>query len=166
VPGTTFPTHMGVVDNLLNEDNEWLNEILFTQLSLKQIEHITNRLEYLKHIIRKKDHDVANTFIKQFRNDPGTCQRDGSNPSKLEELRCEIRKIDIQCAELLYERFEIAKKIGTLKEEQGLPVRNEDMESQVLQTVEQFFARKDQDPEIAKELWLKILEYSRKIQNK
>lgn len=164
VPGTTFSRHMDVASGLLDEDNELLKEILFTPLSLRQIEHITNRLEYLKHIIKGKDHEVADQFIDKLRTNIGTCKRDSFQQNELELLRSEIKQIDVQCAKLLARRFQIAKRIGELKEEKGLPARNEDVENQVLNAVEGIFKNNGQDPGTARELWSKIMEHSRQVQ--
>jgi prephenate dehydrogenase len=71
VPGTTFARHMEIAQNLLKEDNELLTEILFSPLSLEQIEQITRRLEYLKHIIRGEDYEEADKFLHDLERNIG-----------------------------------------------------------------------------------------------
>ena len=50
----------------------------------------------------------------------------------LDELRDEIRKKDLQIIQLISERTELAKKIGATKIEQGLPIRNAEVEKKVI----------------------------------
>ena len=67
VPGTTFKRHMTIAENLLSEDDHLLAEILFNQYSLAELEKITARLEFLKHIIRAKDQTEASSFFEKLR---------------------------------------------------------------------------------------------------
>ena len=50
----------------------------------------------------------------------------------LDELRDEIRKRDLKIVELISERTELAKQIGATKIEQGLPIRNVEVEKKVI----------------------------------
>jgi len=67
VPGTTFRKHLQIARGLLTEDDYLLAEILFNPYSLPQLEKITQRLEFLKHIIRGKDYEEARRFLAQLR---------------------------------------------------------------------------------------------------
>ncbi len=67
VPGTTFKKHMRIAKGLLSEDEWLLSEILFNKYSLKELENITNRLEYLKHIIKGKDKEEMKKFLEKLR---------------------------------------------------------------------------------------------------
>ncbi|MBI2342846.1 MAG: prephenate dehydrogenase [Deltaproteobacteria bacterium] len=55
VPGTTFGRHMKIAKGLLAEDDHLLSEILFNPHSLRQLEQMTSKLEFLKHVIRARD---------------------------------------------------------------------------------------------------------------
>ncbi len=67
VPGTTFKRHMKIARGLLSEDDWLLSEILFNRYSLRELERITNRLEYLKHVIKGKDKDEMKKFLDNLR---------------------------------------------------------------------------------------------------
>lgn len=67
VPGTTFARHMSVARGLLSEDDHLLAEILFNRYSVAQVEHITARLEYLKHIIKARDYEELDAFLGRLR---------------------------------------------------------------------------------------------------
>jgi len=67
VPGTTFKRHLQIAQGLLGEDDYLLAEILFNPYSLPQLEKITQRLEFLKHIIRERDYEEARRFFQRLR---------------------------------------------------------------------------------------------------
>jgi prephenate dehydrogenase len=67
VPGTTFKRHRGIADKLLGEDDGLLAEILFNPHSLPQIEKITQKLEFLKHIIAARDGEEARRLFARLR---------------------------------------------------------------------------------------------------
>ena len=67
VPGTTFKRHLSIAKGLLSEDNHLLAEILFNKNSVKQLENITGRLEFMKHIINGRDYDEAQHFFETLR---------------------------------------------------------------------------------------------------
>ncbi len=67
VPGTTFRKHLQIARSLLSEDDYLLAEILFNTHSLPQLEKITQRLEFLKHIIRSRDYEEARRFFNRLR---------------------------------------------------------------------------------------------------
>jgi prephenate dehydrogenase len=67
VPGTTFKRHMAIARGLLSEDDHLLTEILLNPYSVTELEKITQRLEFLKHIIRAGDEGEARDFIQRLR---------------------------------------------------------------------------------------------------
>lgn len=67
VPGTTFSKHMRIAQGLLSEDDHLLTEILFNPYSLAELDRVTAKLEYLKHIIRERDHEEMETFFLRLR---------------------------------------------------------------------------------------------------
>jgi prephenate dehydrogenase len=67
VPGTTFKKHHEIVKGLLSEDDTLLAEILFNPYSLSQLEKVTNKLEFLKHVIKQLDFDEAQKFFDRLR---------------------------------------------------------------------------------------------------
>lgn len=67
VPGTTFKKHHEIAKGLLSEENTLLSEILFNPHSLSQLEMVTNKLEFLKHVIRQRDFEEAQKFFDRLR---------------------------------------------------------------------------------------------------
>ncbi len=67
VPGTTFKKHLEIARGLLSEDDVLLQEILFGPHSLEQLEKVTSRLEFLKHVIRGRDGEEAGKFFARLR---------------------------------------------------------------------------------------------------
>ncbi|ODN30014.1 prephenate dehydrogenase/arogenate dehydrogenase family protein [Fervidobacterium thailandense] len=67
VPGTTFKKHLDIVTGLLNEDDKLISEILFNDFSVREIDKIAANLEYLKHIVRDRDHEELSKFLKKLR---------------------------------------------------------------------------------------------------
>ncbi len=67
VPGTTFRKHMAIAKGLMGEDDWLLCEILFNAHSLKELEKVTARLEFLKHIVKARDHAEAGRFFSKIR---------------------------------------------------------------------------------------------------
>jgi prephenate dehydrogenase len=67
VPGTTFKRHMEIARHLLSEDDQLLSEILFNPHSLLELNRITYRLEFLKHIISGRDHEELGRFFSGLR---------------------------------------------------------------------------------------------------
>ncbi|GAB6101763.1 hypothetical protein JCM16138_09860 [Thermococcus atlanticus] len=57
---------------------------------------------------------------------------------RLHELRKRIDMIDEQIIELLEERVRIAREIGEIKRELGLPIRDEKREEEVLRRAGRF----------------------------
>jgi prephenate dehydrogenase len=67
VPGSTFKKHLEIAQGLLAEDDELLAEIIFNPHSITQLDHVTARLEFLKHIIRARDSEEAAAFFERLR---------------------------------------------------------------------------------------------------
>ena len=67
VPGNTFKKHREIAKGLLSEDDYLLAEILFNPYSLDQLEKVTSRLEFLKHVIKGKDSEEAIKFFNRLR---------------------------------------------------------------------------------------------------
>lgn len=67
VPGSTFKKHYKIAQGLLSEEDTLLAEILFNSCSLSQLEKVTNKLEFLKHVIRQRDFDEAKKFFNRLR---------------------------------------------------------------------------------------------------
>jgi len=67
VPGTTFKKHLEIARGLLAEDDELLAEIIFNPHSIVELERVTARLEFLKHIIRARDSEEASEFFRRLR---------------------------------------------------------------------------------------------------
>jgi len=67
VPGTTFKRHLSIAKGLLSEDDHLLAEILFNEYSIEQLEKVTARLEFLKHVIRGRDYEEAQRFFLRLR---------------------------------------------------------------------------------------------------
>ena len=59
VQGTTFKKHHNIAQGILSEDDTLLAEIHFNPYSLPQLEIVTHKLEFLKHVIRQQDLDEA-----------------------------------------------------------------------------------------------------------
>lgn len=66
-PGATFARHMRIARGLLSEDDSLVCEVLFNPGSIKQIEKMTSKLEYLKHIIRARDAAAARDMLSKLR---------------------------------------------------------------------------------------------------
>ncbi len=67
VPGSTFKKHQEIAQGLLSEDDFLLTEILFSPYSLQQLEKVSSRLEFLKHVIKAKDIEEAQKFFHRLR---------------------------------------------------------------------------------------------------
>jgi len=67
VPGSTFAKHKKLAEGLLSEDDHLLSEILFNENSIEQLDRITGRMEYLKHIIKSRDSEIMKEFLHKLR---------------------------------------------------------------------------------------------------
>jgi prephenate dehydrogenase len=66
-PGTTFRKHLDIAKGLFSEDDFLLSEILFSPFTLEQLENISDKLEYLRAIIKEKDEAKMRQFINTLR---------------------------------------------------------------------------------------------------
>lgn len=67
-PGTTFNRHLSIAEGLLSEDDRLIAEIMFNEQTLAQIDKISNKLNYLRHILKAKDFEEMTSFINNLRN--------------------------------------------------------------------------------------------------
>jgi prephenate dehydrogenase len=67
VPGTTFKKHLNIAKGLLSEDDYLLADILFNKYSVKEIDKVTSRLEFIKHVIKGRDYEEAVKFFNKLR---------------------------------------------------------------------------------------------------
>ena len=67
MPGTFFARLKGIAEGVLSEDDRFLAEILFNSSSLAELDRITARLEFLKHVIRARDFEEAHLFFEKLR---------------------------------------------------------------------------------------------------
>jgi prephenate dehydrogenase len=66
-PGTTFRKHFDIAKGLFSEDDFLLSEVLFSPFTLEQLEKISEKLEYLREIIKEKDEMKMRQFINALR---------------------------------------------------------------------------------------------------
>ena len=66
-PGTTFKKHMSIAQGLMSEDDYLLQEILFNPFAPEQIERIMGKLGDLLDIIKEKDAEKMQSFLKSVR---------------------------------------------------------------------------------------------------
>jgi prephenate dehydrogenase len=66
-PGTTFKRHMAIAQGLMSEDDYLLQEILFNPFAPEQIEKIMGKLSQLHEIIKEKDAEKMQAFLKAVR---------------------------------------------------------------------------------------------------
>jgi prephenate dehydrogenase len=71
VPGATFARHKKIAQGLLSEDDSLLSEVLFNQYSLRQLERITSKLEFIKHVIKGRDSEEAKRYFASLRRNLG-----------------------------------------------------------------------------------------------
>ncbi len=66
-PGTTFRKHLEIAKGLFSEDDFLLSEVLFSPFTLEQLDKISDRMDYLRQIIREKDEVKLREFLGQLR---------------------------------------------------------------------------------------------------
>ncbi len=71
VLGTTFTKHKAIAKGLLAEDDALLTEILFNPKSVEQLNKVTGKLEFLKHVIDGRDAEEASRFLQDLRDNVG-----------------------------------------------------------------------------------------------
>jgi prephenate dehydrogenase len=70
-PGTTFKRHLDIAKGLLSEDDYLLCEILFNPNTPEQIENIRAELAHLLTVIKNKDTEQMQAFLKKVRKNIG-----------------------------------------------------------------------------------------------
>jgi len=66
-PGTTFRKHLEIAKGLFSEDDFLLSEVMFSPFTLEQLEKISEKLDYLREIIREKDENKMRQFLNTLR---------------------------------------------------------------------------------------------------
>lgn len=66
-PGTTFKRHMAIAQGLMSEDDYLLQEILFNPFAPEQLEKIREKLGSLLDIVKAKDAEKMQTFLRTVR---------------------------------------------------------------------------------------------------
>jgi prephenate dehydrogenase len=66
-PGTTFKKHLAIAQGLMSEDDYLLQEILFNPFAPEQLEKIMSKLGELLEIIKEKDAEKMQVFLKAVR---------------------------------------------------------------------------------------------------
>lgn len=81
-------------------------------------------------------------------------------------LRKQIDEINRQIVELLAKRTAIAGEIAEYKKQRGLPVRVPEREKAVIENVKRLAKEKGLDEKMAEDVFLKIMEHTRKSEEK
>lgn len=66
-PGTTFRKHLEIAKGLFSEDDFLLSEVLFSPFTLEQLDKISEKMDYLRSIIREKDENKLREFLGKLR---------------------------------------------------------------------------------------------------
>lgn len=66
-PGTTFKRHMAIAQGLMSEDDYLLQEILFNPFAPEQLEKIREKLGTLLDIVKAKDAEKMQAFLRTVR---------------------------------------------------------------------------------------------------
>ena len=82
----------------------------------------------------------------------------------LEELRKEIRKVDVKILSLLAERNELSKAIGAFKKEKDMKIKDEKYEDKLIDELISIGKGKNVSPELIENIFREIISNSRKIQ--
>jgi chorismate mutase / prephenate dehydrogenase len=91
---------------------------------------------------------------------------DDAEVDQLKEYRSDIDLIDGQIIDLLAERMATVRKIGEIKQDEGLPVCVESRERLVLDRIAELAKEKDLPADEVRELFKLIIKTSRKEQEK
>lgn len=67
VPSATFSKHLAIVSYLLSQNDHFLAEVMFNPHCLAQLDKMTAKLEFVKHIIRAKDFSEMQKLISYLR---------------------------------------------------------------------------------------------------
>lgn len=66
-PGTTFRKHLEIARGLFSEDDFLLSEVLFSPFTLEQLDKISEKMDYLRSLIRDKDEKKLREFLGNLR---------------------------------------------------------------------------------------------------
>ena len=80
--------------------------------------------------------------------------------NELEKMRLEIDKIDSEIVQLFAKRFEIVRKIGTLKKANGVEIVDKNRWKKVLEKVENLAEKNGISTEFIHEIYEKIHDYA------
>ena len=83
--------------------------------------------------------------------------------SDLETLRKSVDQCDLEIVQALEKRFNIVKEIVQYKQENNLEIYQPSREAEVLEKVQSYLS-KDEFSEELKEIYIKIMEMSKEIQ--
>jgi chorismate mutase/prephenate dehydratase len=83
---------------------------------------------------------------------------------KINQLRKEIDKVDVQILRLLSERAKICKSIGSVKKEHGVPIKDAYRESEVYAHVRQKAVEFALDPERVESVYHQITNMCHSVQ--
>ncbi len=83
--------------------------------------------------------------------------------SDLETLRKSVDQCDLEIVQALEKRFNIVKEIVQYKQENNLEIYQPSREAEVLEKIQSYLS-KDEFSEELKEIYIKIMEMSKEIQ--
>lgn len=81
---------------------------------------------------------------------------------KLEDCRKEIDGIDRELIDSFIKRMKVSQKIAGIKKSEGMPIYNGEREKEILKNIKE--TAPDEYEPYVEELYMKILELSKKIQ--
>ena len=81
---------------------------------------------------------------------------------KLEDCRKEIDGIDRELIDSFIKRMKVSQKIAKIKKSEGMPIYNGEREKEILKNIKE--TAPDEYEPYVEELYMKILELSKKIQ--
>lgn len=81
---------------------------------------------------------------------------------KLEDCRKEIDGIDRELIDSFIKRMKVSQKIAEIKKSEGMPIYNGEREKEILKNIKE--TAPDKYEPYVEELYMKILELSKKIQ--
>lgn len=83
----------------------------------------------------------------------------------LEDLREYIDELDDDLLELLSQRFDLVKRVKSVKSEKGIGTLQQDRFDDILSRLTKESVDKGLDPEMVKDIWEVIHKYSLKVQD-
>ena len=83
----------------------------------------------------------------------------------LEQLRKEIETIDSEIVEMMIRRNDLAKEVGVLKNDLGIPVRNRDVEKKVIEKYRMLSENSSLPPDVSESVCKLLIESSVELQS-